>query len=400
MSRPGDKPIWIDDDVTDIEIPTPSEQDAGWDATFTTGTKPARQWFNWFWNRVIQWRNWLSGQAGEYIVIDSTAANEKERDYETLAAYIADSPSAGDKVLVKTSQALTAQMIIPNNITLRLLNGMNFTRSTLDAASVIKIGGDVIIEGVLRLSLSHTGITAKAIEINGDNSHGKIIVVNSSTGTVTDAFAINPNVEGSFFDGISLNIGGGAITNPLIDSSTNNSNFVIVSDRNADVVVRSDGAKSFRNGLEFDLGSDADGDVYYRDAGILKKLAKGSDGQVLELDSGIPSWQNKSSTGDIKGWVNFNGTGTISINDSFNVSSIVDNGVGTYTINWDIDFTNTDYCWVGSARDQDGTGGGSGRNVYAFNTDIKTVGSLQVRTSESSNLLDSPEVNIMAIGDQ
>ncbi len=32
-------------------------------------------------------------------------------------------------------------------------------------------------------------------------------------------------------------------------------------------------------------------------------------------------------------WVNFNGTGTVAIRDSYNVSSIIDNGTGSYTVN-------------------------------------------------------------------
>ena len=34
-----------------------------------------------------------------------------------------------------------------------------------------------------------------------------------------------------------------------------------------------------------------------------------------------------------KAWVNFNGTGTVAIRDSYNVSSITDNGTGYYTVN-------------------------------------------------------------------
>jgi hypothetical protein len=35
-----------------------------------------------------------------------------------------------------------------------------------------------------------------------------------------------------------------------------------------------------------------------------------------------------------RAWVNFNGTGTVAINASGNVSSITDNGVGDYTVNY------------------------------------------------------------------
>jgi hypothetical protein len=36
----------------------------------------------------------------------------------------------------------------------------------------------------------------------------------------------------------------------------------------------------------------------------------------------------------VKAWVNFNGTGTVAIRASFNVSSITDNGTGEYTLNF------------------------------------------------------------------
>jgi hypothetical protein len=35
-----------------------------------------------------------------------------------------------------------------------------------------------------------------------------------------------------------------------------------------------------------------------------------------------------------KAWVNFNGTGTVAIRRAFNVSSITDNGAGSYTVNF------------------------------------------------------------------
>jgi len=40
------------------------------------------------------------------------------------------------------------------------------------------------------------------------------------------------------------------------------------------------------------------------------------------------------ASGLAKAWVNFNGTGTVGIRASFNVSSITDNGTGDYTVNF------------------------------------------------------------------
>jgi len=53
-----------------------------------------------------------------------------------------------------------------------------------------------------------------------------------------------------------------------------------------------------------ELGSDADGDIYYRDSGVLHRLAKGSNGQGLILDSGLPVWATAAGvpTGVMLDW--------------------------------------------------------------------------------------------------
>lgn len=44
-----------------------------------------------------------------------------------------------------------------------------------------------------------------------------------------------------------------------------------------------------------------------------------------------------------RAWVNFNGTGTVAIRRSGNVSSITDNGVGDYTVNFAAAMPDADY---------------------------------------------------------
>jgi len=50
-----------------------------------------------------------------------------------------------------------------------------------------------------------------------------------------------------------------------------------------------------------------------------------------------------------KAWVNFNGTGTVAIRDDFNVSSITDNNIGDYTINFSTALSSASYCVTGCA---------------------------------------------------
>jgi hypothetical protein len=48
-----------------------------------------------------------------------------------------------------------------------------------------------------------------------------------------------------------------------------------------------------------------------------------------------------------RAWVNFNGTGTVAIRASFNVSSITDNGTGDYTVNFTNAMPDANYSVVG-----------------------------------------------------
>lgn len=52
--------------------------------------------------------------------------------------------------------------------------------------------------------------------------------------------------------------------------------------------------------------------------------------------------------GTARAWINFNGTGTPAIRASYNVSSITDNGVGDYTINFTTALPDANYTMAGS----------------------------------------------------
>jgi hypothetical protein len=63
--------------------------------------------------------------------------------------------------------------------------------------------------------------------------------------------------------------------------------------------------------------------------------------------------------GSAKAWVNFNGTGTVAIRASYNVSSITDLGTGYYTINFTTAMPDTSYSTLITAQD-DGLGNANG----------------------------------------
>ncbi len=88
-----------------------------------------------------------------------------------------------------------------------------------------------------------------------------------------------------------------------------------------------------------------------------------------------------------KGWVSFNGSGVIAINDSYNVTSITDVGVGDYTVVWDEDFANANYCVQAASN--------SYTSIYA-----PAAGSAEVRTADSAgSVTDSTTVCVASFGD-
>ena len=98
-----------------------------------------------------------------------------------------------------------------------------------------------------------------------------------------------------------------------------------------------------------------------------------------------------------RAWVNFDGSGAVSIRASGNVSSITDNGTGYYTVNFTTAMPDTNYSWQGSAR-FNSTGEANGI-LSTRSNDSKTTSGLQVRSfdcaiASTTNPIDSTEINV------
>lgn len=122
--------------------------------------------------------------------------------------------------------------------------------------------------------------------------------------------------------------------------------------------------------------------------------------------SGAPVFKNSSGTeiGQlVKAWVNFDGTGTVSITDDFNVSSITDVNTGRFQINMTNALSNANYVVGGSA----GMNGDGYEAILVFNDDTgadgmtPTTSAFRIRTAQGNNLtsVDKDYVAVMVIGD-
>ena len=81
---------------------------------------------------------------------------------------------------------------------------------------------------------------------------------------------------------------------------------------------------------------------------------------IQNTSGGSGSTPAEIEQGRAKAWVNFNGTGTLAIRDSYNVSSVDDDSTGHFTINFSTAMTNANYVITGT------TGTTTGNNCFLF----------------------------------
>jgi hypothetical protein len=94
----------------------------------------------------------------------------------------------------------------------------------------------------------------------------------------------------------------------------------------------------------------------------------------------------------IGAWVNFQGSSTI--NDSYNVDSVTDNGTGNYTITITTDFASANYVVAGNTADDSNA-------IRSVQIEAIAAGSLQVILRDTSaNPADSNPVTIMMCGNR
>jgi hypothetical protein len=103
-----------------------------------------------------------------------------------------------------------------------------------------------------------------------------------------------------------------------------------------------------------------------------------------------------TTVGVCRAWVNFNGTGTVAIRASFNVTSITDNGTGNYTINFTTAMTDVNYSAVGSTKYNASAEGQNlrfGASTYASDITTTTL-KVQSLNAGSAALTDSEMISV------
>lgn len=122
---------------------------------------------------------------------------------------------------------------------------------------------------------------------------------------------------------------------------------------------------------------------------------------IQNTSGGSSSTADQIQQGRAKAWAIFSGTGTPSLEDSFNCSSITDHGTGSYQVNFSTAFSSVNYAPLASCRYQDGSSAVNSDNIFAgFMNYTQAAGNtvLYTRAATGSHY-DVAHVYFAAFGD-
>lgn len=141
------------------------------------------------------------------------------------------------------------------------------------------------------------------------------------------------------------------------------------------------------DGLDMVWGSYRDADDTNKGIVEIATQAEQETGSSTSL--AVTPGRQKFHPSAAKAWVRFNGTGVLSVIGSYNVSAVVDNGTGDYTVNFDTDFSSNQYAVAAAG------------STFAHTIQTYNVGSVNIRTFSSSAVAtDASNVCLTIFGDQ
>lgn len=116
-------------------------------------------------------------------------------------------------------------------------------------------------------------------------------------------------------------------------------------------------------------------------------------GTIQSSTTSPPTINNSAGTAIgtfCRAWINFNGTGSIAVRASFNVTTIADNGTGDYTVTYTNALVDENYCYVVSS--------GQGNVLMTGNQAgaVPTAAALRVSTTVGNTgaAIDTARLNV------
>jgi hypothetical protein len=241
------------------------------------------------WTAVTGGINYSTGDVGinnatPTVKLDVKGDNAKTGSVETVAVF-----GSSD-----ASQALNLFMDIGNNATAgsRYVSFQGVESGVSFRPLVLQPSGANVLVGTTTDGGEKFQVTGSVALDLGSDATGDIFYRNSggsftrlgigSTGDVLTVAGGLPSWAAS---------GGSATTIYNGDGSISSNRTVTLGNNNLTFNASSTGE------LEFTLGSDATGDIYYRNSsGFITRLGAGTNGDILTVSGGLPSWQTTTLT--------------------------------------------------------------------------------------------------------
>lgn len=357
----------------------------------------------------------------EAFLLIKTFAEMVDADVHSLISGLAGKAAAahghviGD--ITGLAGALAAKMDASATFDLDWLNNVSGTATATDGFVLVKAPGGWTAASALSTLGSHyhvigdiTGLTT-ALGLKADSSWVTAQINNLINGAPGSLDALNelaaamgndPNFATTILNALALkaSLAGANFTGPISSVATVSARASSGTTDSALAVTDNTGVEKGRVGYSFGgqwLELYAQGQI----ANALRhSIADGiwriAGNEVIHAGNSqarLKTNINASGSAPVyacRAWVNFNGSGTVAIRSSGNVSSITDNGTGDYTVNFTTAMPDANYATVGAA-------GGGSTNMINVNTNFDpTTSSIRIQTmpQNTGSAADSPRVNV------
>lgn len=282
----------------------------------------------------------------------------------------------------------------PANGALDIGNGTGFTRTTLTAGSNI-----TITNGVGSITIASTGGggggsgTVTSVDVSGGTtgltySGGPV----TTSGTITMAGTLvvgNGGTGATTLTANSVVLGNGTGAVQVVAPGT--SGNVLTSNGTTWSSSAASGGTNIANGTSNVSIATSGGNITMQTAGTSAVIVDTS--QNFKFNSGYGS---VATAYGCRAWVNFNGTGTVAIRASGNVSSITDNGTGDYTVNFTTAMPDANYAWSYGSQ-YSNSGAVTRQNIFSLMLDgasLVLAGSLRFYTGSTTAAFDSSIITV------